>query len=298
MDIDEIFRVIGELGRQQKLYGFSLCVLNLYAAMHMLQYAFVSFQVDFECTNSQNQTVFNQCFKNSRLSCITLKFDVSHSSSIVSEWGLVCDENWKSKATMSGFMFGVMVGALILGKLADRIGRKSSMTLTILGILAFNTVSAFATSYNLYVAAKFCVGFFCAGNILSIFVLGNELVGASKRAVFGSTLQAFFAIGIVVFAYVGYRVQHWRELTLLVSMLGTPFIFYHAFMPESPRWLLTKNRKNEAIKILETIARGNGKESKLAYFFTIPYLFSVLLYQTGQDFLDIHICSKYLCVTF
>ena len=51
----------------------------------------------------------------------------------------VCDENWKSKATMSGFMAGVMLGALILGRMADRIGRRSNMLLTTCGMLLFKT---------------------------------------------------------------------------------------------------------------------------------------------------------------
>ena len=33
-----------------------------------------------------------------------------------------------------------------------------------------------------------------------------------------------------------------------------------ALISESPRWLLTKNKFNEAVFVLETIARGNGKE--------------------------------------
>ena len=37
MDIDEIFREIGELGRQQCIYGACFCLMNGYAAFHMLQ---------------------------------------------------------------------------------------------------------------------------------------------------------------------------------------------------------------------------------------------------------------------
>ena len=51
MSIDEIFLSIGELGKQQCIYGFLLCLLNGYAAFHMLQYPFVSFRVDFTCTS-------------------------------------------------------------------------------------------------------------------------------------------------------------------------------------------------------------------------------------------------------
>merc|ERR1719186_2497796 len=121
-----------------------------------------------------------------------------------------------------------MIGALILGNLADRIGRKLTMTIT------------------------------TAGNILSIFVLGNELVGASKRAIFGVTLQSSFAVGNVIFAVIAYYVQHWRTLTCLISILGLPLLSYHFFIPESPRWLLAKNRVGEARKVIEDIAHGNG----------------------------------------
>ena len=113
---------------------------------------------------------------------------------------------------MSAFMAGVMIGAFILGKLADRwemlhptiqalvylqiplsrIGRKHTITLTVVGIFIFNTLSGLTGSFNVYVGAKFATGFFCAGNILSMFVLGNELVGGSKRALVGTTMQVIF----------------------------------------------------------------------------------------------------------
>jgi len=257
MDIDSVFKEIGELGKQQQKYGVALCFLNIYAAFHMLQYAFVSFPVNYEC-KSGDQSLQNQCLNDTRAACSDLVFHNEAKSSIVSEWGLVCDQNWKSKATMSTFMSGVMIGALILGNLADRIGRKLTMTITTAGIIFFNTTSAFSASYGAYTISKFFVGFFCAGNILSIFVLGNELVGASKRAIFGVTLQSSFAVGIVIFAVIAYYVQHWRTLTCLISILGLPLLSYHFFIPESPRWLLAKNRVEEARKVIEDIAHGNG----------------------------------------
>jgi len=204
-----------------------------------------------------NQTLTNSC-GDTRDSCKSLEFDTRLSSSIESEWGLVCDQNYLSKATMSVFMAGVMTGAFFLGKLADSIGRKRSVTLTVVGIIVFNTISAYARGYALYVCAKFGVGFFCAGNILAIFVLGNELVGPSKRSIVGVTLQSFFSIGIVLISLVAYYIKHWRELTLLISFLGIPFVFLHWYLPESPRWLVSHGKQGEALKVLEEIARGNG----------------------------------------
>ena len=73
-----------------------------------------------------------------------------------------------------------------------RIGRKHTITITVLGITICNTVSGLTNSFDVYVGAKFLTGFFCAGNILSMFVLSNELVGGSKRALVGTTMQVVY----------------------------------------------------------------------------------------------------------
>ena len=102
-----------------------------------------------------------------------------------------------------------------------------------------------------------------------MFVLGNELVGRSKRALVGTTMQvivlvlltfgpndsvflfqASFALGIVLFALLGFMIQDWRSLTLTISFIGFPFISFHWLLPESPRWLLAQDRQSEAIKVL------------------------------------------------
>jgi OCT family organic cation transporter-like MFS transporter 4/5 len=98
-------------------------------------------------------------------------------STIVSEWDLVCDRSWLTPLPMSSFMFGVMLGALVLGSLSDRIGRRKSTTLFLAAILFLNGMSAVAPMFSIYLAIKFATGFFTGGYIISIFVLGNELVG-------------------------------------------------------------------------------------------------------------------------
>ena len=280
MSIDEIFLSIGELGRQQCIYGFLLCLLNGYAAFHMLQYPFVSFNVDFTCSSSlavaaaqsppqpgagehehfePATNVSNTCPGGEVRACEDLYFATVSRSSIVSEWELVCDKSAATKMTMSAFMTGVMIGAFVLGKTADAYGRKFTMTVTTIGIILFNTVSGLVSSYKLYLLTKLVVGFFQAGFILASFVLVNELVGASKRTLMGVAFQSAFALFIVVMSAVAYLLQHWRQLTLAISALGAPLLAINLVLPESPRWLLSKNRKKDAIKVMSDIARGNGE---------------------------------------
>jgi len=261
MSIDDIFLSIGELGRRQIIYGFLLCLLNGYAAFHMLQYPFVSFNIDFTCSTRvpSLRNLSNTCPDDLTTNCDDLYFSTQTRSSIISEWNLVCNKAASAKMTMSSFMTGVMIGAFVLGKFADNYGRKTCMTVTTIGIILFNSVSMIVTNYNLYLLTKLVVGFFQAGFILASFVLVNELVGASKRSLMGVVFQSSFALFIVIISFIAYQIQHWRDLTIAISILGLPLLVVNLYIPESPRWLLSKNKKKDAIKVLEVIAAGNGK---------------------------------------
>lgn len=54
-------------------------------------------------------------------------------------------------------------------------------------------------------------------------------------------------------------VTHWRSLTLVTSVFGLPIIGLTLVLPESPRWLQSKNKMREAILVLKDIAKKNGK---------------------------------------
>merc|ERR550517_622863 len=130
-------------------------------------------------------------------------------------------------------------------------------------MIFFNLVSAITTEYAVYVLARFLVGFFVAGNILSIVVLMSEIVGASWRGLYMMLAMGSFPVGIIALSVLASRVQEWRLLTALVSLLGVPFLFCHWYLIESPRWYLSQARTLEAEAVLHYIARGNGHTSKL-----------------------------------
>jgi len=273
MEIDSIFREIGSSGRQQVKYGFALCLLKVYAPFHVLQYTFVGTTPSFICTNRDGSSLKDKCFDNKVSSCSNLTFDPTAPSTIVSEWNLICDRNWMAKATMSTLMIGFLVGAFLLGNLADRIGRKNNLTLTILGIIFFNTISASTMEYEVYLMSRFFVGFFISGLVLSVVVLISEIVGPAHRGLYGIMAMGSFPVGIVLLSLAAYRFQNWRTLSTFVSLLGPPFVCLHWYLPESPRWLLTKNRTEEAQRVLMDIAKGNGKvlkeKFKLKYEVTV-----------------------------
>ena len=193
MEIDSIFLEIGESGKQQLKYGAILCLLKVYTPFHILQYTFVGRTSTFYCSRG-GETLTNKCFENKVSSCTNLTFE---ETTINPEWSLVCDQNWLSKATMSALMLGFLLGALLLGNLADRIGRKSNLMITLVGLLCFNLVSASTSWYSVYLMSRFMIGFFVSGNVLSIVVLTSEIVGPSFRGSYGLAIMGGFPIGLM-----------------------------------------------------------------------------------------------------
>lgn len=67
----------------------------------------------------------------------------------------------------------------------------------------------------------------------------------------------FYTLGLIMLDGVTYMLRDWRTLALATSV---PFIFYYFYwfvMPESPRWLLMKEKLEDVNDILKTIARLN-----------------------------------------
>lgn len=63
----------------------------------------------------------------------------------------------------------------------------------------------------------------------------------------------------MMLALIAYLVKNWVYLCLCTSLPFILYYFYWFFLPESPRWLLSKGKYKEALKILETLARINNK---------------------------------------
>lgn len=93
-----------------------------------------------------------------------------------------------------------------------------------------------------------------------VIFLALELVGPEYRSFVTSMTCTFYTFGIMMLAGVTYLVPNWVEMNLYTSV---PFLLYFLYlfvMPESPRWLLAQGKFNEALNILEVMARFNGKK--------------------------------------
>ena len=77
-------------------------------------------------------------------------------------------------------------------------------------------------------------------------------------------MQSYYALGIMLVAAMGYTVSGWRHLTLVTALLGIPIALTLFYLPESPRWLVTKARYEQADAVMTQIIQGNGGQYRYA----------------------------------
>ncbi|XP_066295477.1 organic cation transporter protein-like [Branchiostoma lanceolatum] len=181
----------------------------------------------------------------------------TYTSTIVTEWDLVCSSNWLRQLTTALYMVGSLFGAMVFGDLADRFGRRPALLSCLLLQLVFGVATTFAPNLVLFVIFRFLVGMATTGVIIVTAVTAAEFVGPSERVKVGVLRPVFYAVGGMIMAGVAYGIRDWRKLQLALSLPNLLYIPYYWWLPESPRWLLSRD-KVKAKEIILMMAKTNG----------------------------------------
>uniref|UniRef100_A0A8C3YMP0 Solute carrier family 22 member 6 n=1 Tax=Catagonus wagneri TaxID=51154 RepID=A0A8C3YMP0_9CETA len=183
-------------------------------------------------------------------------------STIVAEWDLVCSHRALRQLAQSMYMVGVLLGTVIFGYLADRLGRRRVLILNYHQTAVSGTCAAFAPSFPVYCAFRLLSGMSLAGISLSCMTLNVEWMPIHTRACVGTLIGYFYSLGQFLLAGVAYAVPHWRHLQTLVSVPFFAFFIYSWFFIESARWYSTSGRLDLTLKALKRVARINGKQEE------------------------------------
>ncbi|XP_021547762.1 solute carrier family 22 member 7 isoform X2 [Neomonachus schauinslandi] len=181
------------------------------------------------------------------------------SSTIATEWDLVCEQKGLNKATSTFFFAGVLVGAVAFGYLSDRFGRRRLLLAAYVSSLVLGLASAASVSYVMFVITRTLTGAALAGFTIIVMPLEMEWLDVGHRTVAGVLSGTFWTVGVMLLALVGYLIRDWRWLLLAVTLPCAPGILSLWWVPESARWLLTQGRVEEAHRYLLRCARLNGR---------------------------------------
>lgn len=116
---------------------------------------------------------------------------------------------------------------------------------------------AFVPWLWLFMLLRFICACATGGTMLTGFVLVQEIVGAKWRTASGVLFQIPFQIGHASLGLFGYYIRNWRIFQIVISAPSILLLSYYWIMPESPRWLLSVGRVDEAVKALRRGAEIN-----------------------------------------
>ncbi|MFN8076014.1 MAG: MFS transporter [Kineosporiaceae bacterium] len=170
----------------------------------------------------------------------------------------------------SVYLAGEVVGALVFGRLTDRLGRRKLFLFTLALYLAASAVAAFSFSFWFFLLCRFFAGTGIGGEYAAINSAIDELIPSHYRgrvdiavngtywggAMIGAAASVFFLNPDLFHENVG-----WRIGFLIGPAIGLCILGVRKAIPESPRWLMTHGRHEEAEATLERIEAEVQRES-------------------------------------
>ncbi|XP_046978029.1 organic cation transporter protein-like [Vanessa cardui] len=198
--------------------------------------------------------LFNQ---SSTVSCDG--FVYARDNSVVYDFDLGC-QDWLRALAGTLNSVGTLLVLPITGYVSDRFGRRVALVISVLNLATFGVIRAFSVNYTMYLILQIVQTTLGAGTFSSAYIFAAELVGPKYRVLASATSTSMFAVGQVVLGGVAWLIQPWRYMILALHVPCFLIISYYWILSESVRWLLSKQRFEEARVVLENVARVNKKE--------------------------------------
>ncbi|HET7318600.1 MAG TPA: MFS transporter [Nitrospirota bacterium] len=155
--------------------------------------------------------------------------------------------------TVSAWLIGVMVGAVVFGYLSDRSGRKKIFIITLVWYGLFTLACAFSTNIWVFIFLRFMAAVGIGGEYAAISSAVVEFVPRNVRGRTDAFIMSLWPVGavcsalLVMFALSLFPPQiAWRAGFLLALVLALFALYVRRRLPESPRWLLERSRFEEA----------------------------------------------------
>ncbi|HZB89880.1 MAG TPA: MFS transporter [Stellaceae bacterium] len=166
--------------------------------------------------------------------------------------------------TGSAYLAGAVLGALFFGHLTDRLGRKRLFNVTLGLYLVATALTALSWNFAAFAFFRFFTGAGIGGEYSAINSAIQELIPARLRGRTDLAVSGSFWMGAALGAAGSVLLLDpellppdlgWRVAFGIGAVLGLVILYLRRFLPESPRWLMTHGRLEEAEAVTAEIER-------------------------------------------
>ena len=173
---------------------------------------------------------------------------------------------------VSILIFGAAIGALIGGRLSDRYGRRHNI-LMLAVVFAVGTIGCVVSpNWEVLALFRFILGVAVGGASATVPVYLAEVSPVETRGsmvtrnevMIVSGQFAAFVINALIFNFWGEHDGVWRFMLLVAVLPAFALFFGMLKMPESPRWLTSQDRDDDALGVLKQIRSDERAEAEMA----------------------------------
>ena len=172
---------------------------------------------------------------------------------LIAEWGLTKPQ---AGALQAWALFGMMFGALVLGSLADRIGRKKGVAISFVLFTSATVLTGFANTPEQFKIFRFIAGLGCGGLMPNAVALMNEYAPKRLRGTMVALMFSGYSVGGMVAAGLGIGIIPdfgWKPMFYIaaVPLLLFPLVLWK--LPESLGFLIRQGKQDEARRIFAKV---------------------------------------------
>jgi MFS transporter, SP family, sugar:H+ symporter len=181
--------------------------------------------------------------------------------------------------TVGSLLLGCMAGSFLAGRLADAYGRRNVMMMAAIMFLVGAIIQGFAHEQMIFVLARFMGGMAVgAASVLSPAYI-SEVAPANIRGRMTTIQQIMIITGLTAAFVVNYALAHsagkstemfwggyeaWRWMYWMQAIPAAIFLIALTFIPESPRYLVSKGRDSDAKNVLTRLFGAGSSDAKMA----------------------------------
>ncbi len=170
---------------------------------------------------------------------------------------------------MAMALWGTVIGAIFGGIPANKLGRKKTLIWIGVFFLVSSVGSALANDPWTFAFFRFLGGLGVGASTIAAPAYVSEIAPAKDRGRLVALYQFNIVLGILIAFLSNYLLRNvgenaWR---FMIGVEAIPALFYTILVfgiPQSPRWLICKQRNNEAKKVLELINPGEDIEKLMS----------------------------------